>query len=134
LAADPTHVGEIMLKPENVQKLTEVFGSCNQLTFGQMVPPFLSICSSYPSIGVALVNSNQFFVRLIDRLQNKKQDALVRVNLLKLLSSLYENHPDKKRLLRTFDLTTVVSQLKGERSVVIQELASKLLQLFRQSK
>jgi len=134
LADDANNVGEIMIKPENVQKLTEVFGSANQVTFGQLVPPFLLICSVYPPVGAALVDTSQFMSKLLERLQHKKQDALVRVNLLKLLASLYEAYPKQRQMLATYNLQAIVSQLTGERSVLIQELASKLLTSFKSAK
>lgn len=54
----------------------------------------------------------------------------VRVNLLKILTSLYEYHPNPKKMIAEHQLFPVVKRLTEDKTVLVRNLASKLLVAF----
>lgn len=55
---------------------------------------------------------------------------MVRVNLLKILTSLYKCHPNPKKMIAEFHLYPVVKTLTEDKAVLVQGLASKLIVAF----
>eukprot|EP01094_Clydonella_sp_ATCC50884_P002136 TRINITY_DN11643_c0_g1_i1.p1 TRINITY_DN11643_c0_g1~~TRINITY_DN11643_c0_g1_i1.p1 ORF type:complete len:1085 (-),score=383.55 TRINITY_DN11643_c0_g1_i1:312-3566(-) len=135
LSEEPQPVGDKLLVAENVSQIVQVFIACNPMKIGQLVQPLLHIVNSCAPIGTAMLNSTpEFMNKLVERLMQKKQDAEVRVNLLKLLAQLYEGYPDPDTLANKHNLARVVSELTHEKSLVIQGLASKLEQAILKAK
>ncbi|CAA6665308.1 unnamed protein product [Spirodela intermedia] len=122
LAHDNDHrkVEQALLKKEAIQKLVKFFQTC-QSSFSK---------SSRINTTLAV---NGLTTLLIARLDH--QDAIARLNLLKLIKAIYEHHPRPKQLIVENDLPQKLQSLieerrDGQRSggqVLVKQMATALL-------
>ncbi|XP_031500830.1 MAP3K epsilon protein kinase 1-like [Nymphaea colorata] len=134
LAHDNDHkkVEQALLKKEAVQKLVKFFQCCPETSFIHILEPFLKIITKSPRINTTLA-VNGLTPLLIARLDH--QDAIARLNLLKLIKAVYEHHPRPKQLIVENDLPQKLQNLieerrDGERSggqVLVKQMATALL-------
>ncbi|PKU75336.1 MAP3K epsilon protein kinase 1-like [Dendrobium catenatum] len=134
LAHDSDHrkVEQALLKKEAIQKLVKFFQNCPQQYFVNILEPFLKIITKSPRINTAMA-TNGLTTQLISRLDH--QDAIARLNLLKLIKAVYEHHPRPKQLIVENDLPQKLQNLieerrDGQRSgrqVLVKQMATALL-------
>ncbi|XXG66881.1 hypothetical protein AAC387_Pa06g0356 [Persea americana] len=134
LAHDNDHkkVEQALLKKEAVQKLVKFFQCCPEQYFVHILEPFLKIITKSSRINVTLA-VNGLTPLLIARLDH--QDAIARLNLLKLIKAVYEHHPRPKQLIVENDLPQKLQNLieerrDGQRSggqVLVKQMATALL-------
>ncbi|KAJ0242400.1 Protein kinase domain-containing protein [Hirschfeldia incana] len=130
---DSSHkVEQALLKKEAVQKLVKFFQSCPERHFVHILEPFLKIITKSYRINKTLA-VNGLTPLLVSRLDH--QDAIVRLNLLKLIKAVYEHHPKPKQLIVENDLPHKLQNLIEERrdgqssggQVLVKQLATSLL-------
>lgn len=134
LAHDNDHrkVEQELLKKESIQKLVKFFRSCPEQYFVHILEPFLKIITKSSRINTTLA-VNGLTTLLIARLDH--QDAIARLNLLKLIKAVYEHHPRPKQLIVENDLPQKLQNLieerrDGQRSggqVLVKQMATALL-------
>ncbi|XP_011621140.1 MAP3K epsilon protein kinase 1 isoform X1 [Amborella trichopoda] len=134
LAHDNDHkkVEQALLKKEAVQKLVKFFQCCPEPSFVHILEPFLKVITKSSRINTTLA-VNGLTPLLIARLDH--QDAIARLNLLKLIKAVYEHHPRPKQLIVENDLPQKLQNLieerrDGERSggqVLVKQMATALL-------
>ncbi|XP_057828021.2 MAP3K epsilon protein kinase 1 isoform X2 [Cryptomeria japonica] len=134
LAYDNEHrkVEQAFLKREAVQKLVSFFQRCSEQSFVHILEPFLKIIIKSTHINTELA-TNGLTPLLIARLDH--QDAIVRLNLLKLIKAIYEHHPRPKQLILENDLPLKLQKLIAERKegehsggqVLVKQMATSLL-------
>lgn len=134
LAHDNDHrkVEQALLKKEAVQKLVTFFRCCSEQSFVHILEPFLKIITKSARINTTLA-VNGLTPLLVARLDH--QDAIARLNLLKLIKAVYEHHPRPKQLIVENDLPLKLQSLieerrDGERSggqVLVKQMATALL-------
>ncbi|KAJ6848234.1 MAP3K epsilon protein kinase 1-like isoform X3 [Iris pallida] len=134
LAHDNDHrkVEQALLKKEAIQKLVKFFQSCPEQYFVNILEPFLKIITKSSRINTAMA-INGLTTLLIARLDH--QDAIARLNLLKLIKAVYEHHPRPKQLIVENDLPQKLQNLieerrDGQRSggqVLVKQMATALL-------
>ncbi|XP_058086344.1 MAP3K epsilon protein kinase 1-like isoform X2 [Magnolia sinica] len=134
LAHDNDHrkVEQALLKKEAVQKLVKFFQCCPAQYFVHILEPFLKIITKSSRINTTLA-VNGLTALLIARLDH--QDAIARLNLLKLIKAVYEHHPRPKQLIVENDLPQKLQNLieerrDGQRSggqVLVKQMATALL-------
>ncbi|KAJ6816401.1 MAP3K epsilon protein kinase 1-like isoform X1 [Iris pallida] len=134
LAHDNDHrkVEQALLKKEAIQKLVKFFQSCPEQYFVNILEPFLKIITKSSRINTAMA-INGLTTLLIARLDH--QDAIARLNLLKLIKAVYEHHPRPKQLIVENDLPQKLQILieerrDGQRSggqVLVKQMATALL-------
>eukprot|EP01018_Ginkgo_biloba_P027295 Gb_33894 [translate_table: standard] len=134
LAHDNDHrkVEQALLKKEAVQKLVIFFQCCSEQSFVHILEPFLKIITKSARINTTLA-VNGLTPLLVARLDH--QDAIARLNLLKLIKAVYEHHPRPKQLIVENDLPLKLQNLieerrDGERSggqVLVKQMATALL-------
>ncbi|XP_039040386.1 MAP3K epsilon protein kinase 1-like [Hibiscus syriacus] len=93
---DSRKVEQALLKKEAIQKLVRFFQCCPEQHFVHILEPFLKIPTKSSRINTTLA-VNGLTPLLISRLDH--QDAIARLNLLKLIKSVYEHHPRPKQLI-----------------------------------
>uniref|UniRef100_A0A7N0UKV2 Uncharacterized protein n=1 Tax=Kalanchoe fedtschenkoi TaxID=63787 RepID=A0A7N0UKV2_KALFE len=129
---DNRKVEQALLKKDAVQKLVKFFQCCPERHFLHILDPFLKIITKSSRINTTLaVNGLTPF--LISRLDH--QDAIARLNLLKLIKAVYEHHPRPKQLIVENDLPQKLQNLieerrDGQRSggqVLVKQMATLLL-------
>ncbi|KAG1330836.1 MAP3K epsilon protein kinase 1 [Cocos nucifera] len=134
LAHDNDHrkVEQALLKKEAIQKLVKFFQNCPEQYFVHILEPFLKIITKSSRINTAMA-INGLTTLLIARLDH--QDAIARLNLLKLIKAVYEHHPRPKQLIVENDLPQKLQNLieerrDGQRSggqVLVKQMATALL-------
>ncbi|XP_056845054.1 MAP3K epsilon protein kinase 1 [Raphanus sativus] len=130
---DSSHkVEQALLKKDAVQKLVNFFKSCPERHFVHILEPFLKIITKSYRINKTLA-VNGLTSLLVSRLDH--QDAIVRLNLLKLIKAVYEHHPKPKQLIVENGLPQKLQVLIEERrdgqssggQVLVKQLATSLL-------
>ncbi|ANM64430.1 Protein kinase domain [Arabidopsis suecica] len=125
-------VEQAFLKKDAIQKLVNFFQNCPERHFVHILEPFLKIITKSSSINKTLA-LNGLTPLLIARLDH--QDAIARLNLLKLIKAVYEKHPKPKQLIVENDLPQKLQNLieerrDGQRSggqVLVKQMATSLL-------
>nr|XP_048319255.1 MAP3K epsilon protein kinase 1-like [Ziziphus jujuba var. spinosa] len=129
---DNRKVEQALLKKDAVQKLVKFFQCCPEQHFVHILEPFLKIITKSSRINTTLA-VNGLTPLLIARLDH--QDAIARLNLLKLIKAVYEHHPRPKQLIVENDLPQKLQDLieerrDGQRSggqVLVKQMATSLL-------
>ncbi|OVA12108.1 Armadillo [Macleaya cordata] len=129
---DNKKVEQALLKKEAVQKLVKFFQGCPEQQFVHILEPFLKIITKSSRINTTLA-VNGLTPLLIARLDH--QDAIARLNLLKLIKAVYEHHPRPKQLIVENDLPQKLQNLIEERrdgqsyggQVLVKQMATALL-------
>lgn len=129
---DLRKVEQSLLKKEAIQKLVKFFQNCPEQYFVNILEPFLKIITKSSRINTAMAVSG-LTTLLIARLDH--QDAIARLNLLKLIRAVYEHHPRPKQLIVENDLPQKLQNLieerrDGQRSggqVLVKQMATALL-------
>lgn len=113
------------MKPESLDALLRCFVQAKANSFENLLEPFLKIfrLSTSTAIGVA---KSQFFKRLIDKLGSSK--AVVRANLLRILRTVCDVHPNRAVLVERYGIYDIVARLSEEDSaVLVRELARDIV-------
>ncbi|KAI5588168.1 hypothetical protein BDE02_05G078700 [Populus trichocarpa] len=129
---DNRKVEQALLKKDAVQKLVKFFQCCPEQQFVHILEPFLKIITKSSRINTTLA-VNGLTPLLIGKLDH--QDAIARLNLLKLIKSVYEHHPRPKQLIVENDLPQKLQNLIEERrdgqssggQVLVKQMATSLL-------
>ncbi|WOK96579.1 MAP3K epsilon protein kinase 1 [Canna indica] len=131
---DQRKVEQALLKKEAIQKLVKYFQNCPEQYFVHILEPFLKIITKSSRINTAMA-INGLTTLLVARLDH--QDAIVRLNLLKLIKAVYEHHPRPKQLIVENDLPQKLQNLIEERrdgmrsggggQVLVKQMATALL-------
>ncbi|KAK7264110.1 hypothetical protein RJT34_31714 [Clitoria ternatea] len=124
---DNRKVEQALLKKDAVQKLVKFFQCCPEQHFVHILEPFLKIITKSARINTTLA-VNGLTPLLIARLNH--QDAIARLNLLRLIKAVYEHHPQPKKLIVENDLPEKLQNLIGERrdgQVLVKQMATSLL-------
>ncbi|VVA96879.1 unnamed protein product [Arabis nemorensis] len=129
---DNRKVEQALLKKDAIQKLVNFFQSCPERHFVHILEPFLKITTKSSRINTTLA-VNGLTPLLISRLDH--QDAIARLNLLKLIKAVYEHHPRPKQLIVENNLPQKLQNLieerrDGQRSggqVLVKQMATSLL-------
>ncbi|URD82605.1 hypothetical protein MUK42_19066 [Musa troglodytarum] len=129
---DQRKVEQALLKKEAIQKLVKFFQNCPEQYFVHILEPFWKIITKSSRINTAMA-INGLTTLLVARLDH--QDAIARLNLLKLIKAVYEHHPRPKQLIVENDLPQKLQNLieerrDGQRSggqVLVKQMATALL-------
>lgn len=113
------------MKPEALEALLKCFVAAKANSFENLLDPFLKICRISTRITIGTAKS-QFFKRVIDRLAHSK--AVVRLNLLRILRTVCDVHPNRAILVERYGLHEIVAKLsKDDGAVLVRELAREIL-------
>ncbi len=113
------------MKADSLDALLRCFVSAKANSFENLLDPFLKIfrISTNITIGVA---KSQFFKRLIDKLGSSK--AVVRLNLLRILRTVCDVHPNRAMLVERYGIYDIVAKLsKEDVAVLVRELAREIV-------
>ena len=113
------------MKANSIDALLKCFVSAKANSFENLLDPLLKICRISTSITIALAKA-QFFKRVIDRLGHSK--AVVRLNLLRILRTVCDVHPNRAILVERYRLHEIVLRLsKDDGAVLVRELAREIV-------
>lgn len=113
------------MKPETLEALLKCFVSAKANSFEGLLDPFLKICRLSTKIAIGIAKS-QFFKRVVDRLGHSK--ALVRLNLLRIVKTVCDVHPNRAMLVERHGIYEIVAKLsKEDGAVLVRELAREIM-------
>ncbi|KAH7913954.1 hypothetical protein BJ138DRAFT_1144840 [Hygrophoropsis aurantiaca] len=125
LQEETAKVEDELMKPGSLEALLKCFVSAKANSFENLLDPLLKICRISTSVTIGLAKS-QFFKRIIDRLSHSR--AVVKLNLLRILRTVCDVHPNRAMLVERYGLHEIVSKLsKDDAAVLVRELAREIL-------
>jgi hypothetical protein len=93
-------------------------------SFENLLDPFLKICRLSTLIAIGIAKS-QFFRRVTEKLGNSK--AVVKLNLLRILRTVCDVHPNRALLVERYGIyETVASLRRDDGAVLVRELAREI--------
>ncbi|KAL6048786.1 Protein kinase of the Mitotic Exit Network [Balamuthia mandrillaris] len=118
---------------QHADKFVQGFAQAQSVSFVGMLEPLHKILNKSTKFSRALASMPAFVESLLDKPKLKHPDALVRVNALKILSILFKFHQNRREMLQAYNLRQVITDLRtNERSVLVLEIAAKLLARFQE--
>ncbi|KAF7966406.1 hypothetical protein HWV62_38446 [Athelia sp. TMB] len=116
-----------LTKPAGLESLLACFVSSKANSFENLLDPLLRICRISTRITIALAAKSAFFKRVIDRLANHSK-AVVRLNLLRILRTVCDVHPNRAMLVERYGLYEIVRKLsESDGAVLVRELAREIV-------
>ncbi|KAI0927507.1 hypothetical protein AcV5_008028 [Taiwanofungus camphoratus] len=125
LQEETSRIEDQLVKPEALEALLRCFVSAKSNSFENLLDPFLKICRISTSVTIGVAKS-QFFKRIIDKLGHSK--AVVRLNLLRILRTICDAHPNRAMLVERYGIYDIVYKLsKEDGAVLVRELAREIV-------
>lgn len=127
LQDETARVEDALLKQESIDLLLKCFVTSKANSFENLLDPFWKIIRLSTPVTISMTKSSAFFKRVIDRLGHNSK-AVVRLNLLRILRSVCETHPNRSMLVERYGLLGVVEKLsRGDGAVLVRELAREII-------
>ncbi|KAF8558280.1 kinase-like protein [Imleria badia] len=125
LQDETAKIEDQLVKAESVEALLKCFVSAKANSFENLLDPLLKMCRISNPLTIGLAKSS-FFKRIIDRLSHSR--AVVRLNLLRILRTVCDVHPNRAILVEKYGLHEIVTKLsKEDGAVLVRELAREIL-------
>lgn len=125
LQDETAKIEDALVKQESLEALLQCFVSAKANSFENLLDPLLKICRISTPITIGLAKAS-FFKRIIDRLSHSR--AVVRLNLLRILRTVCDVHPNRAILVERYGLHEMVLKLsKDDGAVLVRELAREIL-------
>ncbi|KAI9573496.1 hypothetical protein HD554DRAFT_2013230 [Boletus coccyginus] len=125
LQDETAKIEDQLIKPESLDALLKCFVSAKANSFENLLDPLLKICRISNPVTIGLAKSS-FFKRIIDRLSHSR--AVVRLNLLRILRTVCDVHPNRAILVERYGLHEIVTKSsKEDGAVLVRELAREIL-------
>ncbi|KIJ62679.1 hypothetical protein HYDPIDRAFT_30272 [Hydnomerulius pinastri MD-312] len=125
LQDETAKIEDELIKSESLDALLKCFVSAKANSFENLLDPLLKICRISTPLTIGLAKSS-FFKRIIDRLSHSR--AVVRLNLLRILRTVCDVHPNRAILVERYGLHEIVMRLsQDDGAVLVRELAREIL-------
>jgi len=119
------------MEPQSIDALLNCFVTAKANSFENLLDPFLKITRLSTPVTISMTKSSAFFKRIIDRLGHNSK-AVVRLNLLRVLRTVCEVHPNRAMLVERYGLLGVVERLsRGDGAVLVRELAREIVPVLK---
>jgi hypothetical protein len=113
-----------LAKTKSLDALLKCFVSAKAGSFENLLDPFLKICRLSTSVAIGIAKA-QFFKRITEKLGNSK--AVVKLNLLRILRTVCDVHPNRALLVERYGIhETVASLRRNDGAVLVRELAKEI--------
>ncbi|KAI0299616.1 hypothetical protein BC826DRAFT_932423 [Russula brevipes] len=124
LQEETARVEDQLAKAKSLDALLKCFVSAKAGSFENLLDPFLKICRMSTSIAIGIAKA-QFFRRITEKLGNSK--AVVKLNLLRILRTVCDVHPNRALLVERYGIhETVASLRRDDGAVLVRELAREI--------
>lgn len=124
LQEETARVEDELLKPPSLESLLKCFVSAKANSFENLLDPLLKICRLSTPVTIGIAKSS-FFRRVIEKLDNSK--AVVKLNLLRILRTVCDVHPNRGILVERYKIHDLVGRLKkNDGAVLVRELAREI--------
>ncbi|KIK98973.1 hypothetical protein PAXRUDRAFT_30797 [Paxillus rubicundulus Ve08.2h10] len=125
LQDETAKIEDELVKQEPLDALLKCFVSSKANSFENLLDPLLKICRISTQVTIGFARAS-FFKRIIDRLSHSR--AVVRLNLLRILRTVCDVHPNRAVLVEKYGLHEIVMKLsKDDGAVLVRELAREIL-------
>ncbi|KAF9221524.1 hypothetical protein BS17DRAFT_809903 [Gyrodon lividus] len=125
LQDETAKIEDELVKPEPLDALLKCFVSSKANSFENLLDPLLKICRMSTQVTIGFAKAS-FFKRIIDRLSHSR--AVVRLNLLRILRTVCDVHPNRAILVERYGLHEIVMKLsQDDVAVLVRELAREIL-------
>ncbi|KAJ7766474.1 hypothetical protein DFH07DRAFT_1058607 [Mycena maculata] len=138
LQDETARVEDELTKPPSVAALLTCFVTAKANSFENLLDPFLKITRLSSPLTIAISRSPPFFKRIVERLApaggHSKEKAVVRLNLLRVLRTVCEVHPNRAMLVERYGLLGIVEGLSrggGDGAVLVRELAREIVPVLK---
>ncbi|KAG7088758.1 hypothetical protein E1B28_012724 [Marasmius oreades] len=135
LQDETARVEDELTRSDSINVLLNCFVTAKANSFENLLDLFLKITRISTPITIGLSKSSAFFKRIKDRISHNTK-AVVRLNLLKILKTVCEVHPNRQMLVEKYGLLGVVEGLSrggGDGAVLVRELAREIVPVLRPS-
>jgi len=120
-------VFEQLQLPWAVSNIVKAFTISKVNSFENLLEPLFKLLRINSNLA-CLMAKPEVFQRLLERLRHPK--AIVRLNLLRILRTICDVHPQRQGLIAQYDLLDAVEQLaENDKAVLVKELAKEILSL-----
>jgi len=124
LQEETARVEDQLAKLKSLDALLKCFVSAKAGSFENLLDPFLKICRLSTPIAIGIAKA-QFFRRVTEKLGNSK--AVVKLNLLRILRTVCDVHPNRALLVERYGIYEAVSSLRrDDGAVLVRELAREI--------
>ncbi|KAJ7164790.1 hypothetical protein C8R43DRAFT_1104421 [Mycena crocata] len=138
LQDETARVEDELTKAPSVAALLTCFVTAKANSFENLLDPFLKITRLSSPLTIAISRSPPFFKRIVERLApaggHSKEKAVVRLNLLRVLRTVCEVHPNRAMLVERYGLLGIVEGLSrggGDGAVLVRELAREIVPVLK---
>ncbi|CAG8542564.1 11577_t:CDS:2, partial [Racocetra fulgida] len=123
---ETSNVEPILLQQKNIELILEAFVVAKANSFENILEP-LHIITQLSAPVTCVLAQPTFFDRLLHRFGHPK--PVVRLNLLRILKSICDVHPQREDVIKRYGLFEIIFKLSTEDpAVLIRELAKEILQ------
>ena len=133
LSEDPCRVEFFLTSSVNINKIIRVVTATKKkLQFEKILVPLEKILQQSQSVNKALGRRSVFIRELTKRLQLHADSNVIRINLLKILTLIYDHHDHPEKFISQHNLVPVLENLSQDKNaVMVAPLARSLLQQIR---
>jgi len=111
--------------PSAVSSITRAFTTSKAHAFENLLEPLFKLLRLSADLA-CLMAKPEVFQRLLERLRHPK--AIVRLNLLRILRTICDVHPQRQGLIAQYDLFDAVEKLaESDKAVLVKELAKEIM-------
>lgn len=111
--------------PSAVSSITRAFTTSKAHAFENLLEPLFKLLRLNADLA-CLMAKPEVFQRLLERLRHPK--AIVRLNLLRILRTICDVHPQRQGLIAQYDLFDAVEKLaENDKAVLVKELAKEIM-------
>ena len=108
-----------------VSSITRAFTTSKAHSFENLLEPLFKLLRLSAHLA-CLMAKPEVFQRLLERLRHPK--AIVRLNLLRILRTICDVHPQRQGLIAQYDLFDSVEKLaESDKAVLVKELAKEIM-------
>ncbi|KAG0229437.1 hypothetical protein BGW42_001592 [Actinomortierella wolfii] len=131
LQDETSDVEQVLLQPTSLSLLVQAFLTAKANSFENILEPLYKITRLSHKVAIGM-STPALFQRLMDRLAHPK--AVVRLNLLRILRSIFEVHPERSQIIVRYGIAQVVENIAEEdNAVLVKEMAREILEAFAES-
>ena len=111
--------------PSAISSIARAFTTSKANSFENILEPLFKLLRLSADLA-CLMGKPEVFQRLLERLRHPK--AIVRLNLLRILRTICDVHPQRQGLIAQYELFDAVEQLaENDKAVLVKELAKEIL-------
>jgi len=111
--------------PSALSSITKAFTTSKAHAFENLLEPLFKLLRLNADLA-CLMAKPEVFQRLLERLRHPK--AIVRLNLLRILRTICDVHPQRQGLIAQYDLFDAVESLaENDKAVLVKELAKEIM-------